>query len=128
MIVIVVMGIVLAIASSSWFGVIESRQVDAATNQLATDLRLMHTQASNRLAPYRVVLDGDSTYQVGLSTDLEERVLPDGATVSASATFVFDPSGSVSGSPTTFQVRASDGSPDHQIELNPTTSKVTVVD
>lgn len=57
MIVIVLMGIVLAIASASWFGVVESRAVDAATNQLASDLRLAHTRATNQLVDWAVVSD-----------------------------------------------------------------------
>ncbi len=59
MIVIVLMGIVFAIASSSWLGVVESRRVDSATNQLAADLRLAHTSATNQLASWRVVLVPD---------------------------------------------------------------------
>lgn len=58
-IVIVLMGIVLAIASGSWFGVVESRQVDSATNQLVSDLRLAHSKATNQLATWRVVLNPD---------------------------------------------------------------------
>ena len=49
MVIIIIMGIVFAIASSTWFGVVESRRVDSATNQLAADLRLAHTSATNRL-------------------------------------------------------------------------------
>lgn len=56
LIVIVLMGIVFAIASSTWFGVAESRQVDSAANQLASDLRLAHTRATNQLSDWRVVM------------------------------------------------------------------------
>jgi prepilin-type N-terminal cleavage/methylation domain-containing protein len=35
--VILIMGIVMAIASSSWFGAIESRKVDSATNKFVSD-------------------------------------------------------------------------------------------
>jgi type IV fimbrial biogenesis protein FimT len=59
LIVIVLMGIVLAIASSSWFGVVESRRVDSAANQLVSDLRLAHTKSINQLATWRVVLNPD---------------------------------------------------------------------
>lgn len=55
MIVIALMGILFAIASSSWFGVIESRRLDSAANQLASDLRLAHTRATNQLSDWRVV-------------------------------------------------------------------------
>ena len=51
MVTIIIMGIVFAIASSTWFGAIESRRVDSATNQLAADLRQAHTRATNRLEP-----------------------------------------------------------------------------
>jgi prepilin-type N-terminal cleavage/methylation domain-containing protein len=54
MIVIVLMGILFGIASSTWFGVVESRRVDAATNQVLSDLRLAHTSSTNRLTEYRV--------------------------------------------------------------------------
>ena len=54
---IILMGILLGIATSTWFGVVESRRVDSATNQLAADLRLAHSKATNRLATWRVVLN-----------------------------------------------------------------------
>ena len=56
MVTIIMMGIVFGIASSTWFGVAESRRVDSATNQLAADLRLAHTRATNRLEPCQVLL------------------------------------------------------------------------
>jgi prepilin-type N-terminal cleavage/methylation domain-containing protein len=56
LIVIVLMGILFAIASSTWFGVIESRRVDSAANQLASDLRLAHTRATNQLSDWQVVM------------------------------------------------------------------------
>lgn len=56
---IVVMGILFAIASSTWFSVIESRRVESATNQLTADLRLAHTNATNRLSTWGVVLVPD---------------------------------------------------------------------
>lgn len=40
MIIIVIMGILFAIAASTWFGVVESRNVDSATNQGTADMRL----------------------------------------------------------------------------------------
>lgn len=59
MIVIAIMGILAAIAVPSWFGIVESRAVDSATNQLTADLRLAHNKATNQLAPWRVVLNPD---------------------------------------------------------------------
>ncbi len=59
LIVVILLGIVLAIATSSWFGIVESRRVDSATNQLAADMRLAHTKATNQLGTWRVVLHPD---------------------------------------------------------------------
>jgi Tfp pilus assembly protein FimT len=56
LVVIALMGILFAIASSSWFGVVESRRVDSAANQLASDLRLAHTRATNQLSDWQVVM------------------------------------------------------------------------
>ncbi|MEJ7631437.1 MAG: hypothetical protein WKF28_02955 [Rubrobacteraceae bacterium] len=53
---IVIMGILLSIATSSWFGLVEGQRVTSATNQLASDLRLAHTKSANQLAIWRVVL------------------------------------------------------------------------
>ena len=50
LLIIVLLGLLMAIASSSWFGALESRKVDSATNQVAADLRFAHSQATNRLA------------------------------------------------------------------------------
>jgi prepilin-type N-terminal cleavage/methylation domain-containing protein len=52
---ITILMIVLAIASSTWFGVVESRRVDSATNQVAADLRLAHSAATNRLGTARLI-------------------------------------------------------------------------
>jgi prepilin-type N-terminal cleavage/methylation domain-containing protein len=138
LIVIVLMGIVLAIASSTWFGMVESRQVDSATNQLVSDLRLAHTSATNRLANHEVGLtDNNSIYQIGPSPP-ESRTLPDGAKVDITGStldIVFKPDGSASatpappsGLPITFKVTSADGAPDHDIEINTATSRVKVVD
>lgn len=56
MVTIVILGIIMGIASSTWFSVIESRAVDSAANQLASDLRLAHTRSTNQLASWRVIL------------------------------------------------------------------------
>lgn len=52
MIVIVLLGILAAIAIPSWFGLVESKEADSAANQLAADLRLSHTgdESAHRLA------------------------------------------------------------------------------
>lgn len=53
------MGILFSIATTSWFGLVESRRVTAAANELAADLRLAHTSSTNQLATWRVVLIPD---------------------------------------------------------------------
>ena len=66
LVTIIIMSLVLAIATSSWFGVVRSSQVDSATNQVAADLRQAHSQSTNRLANYSFVATaGSSSYQVG---------------------------------------------------------------
>lgn len=54
---ITVVDIVFSIASSTWLNVVQSRAVDFATNQLASDLRLAHTSATNQLTYWAVVND-----------------------------------------------------------------------
>lgn len=133
LITIVIMGILLAIASSSWQNVVEGRRVDSATNQLVSDLRLAHTQASNRLTPYQVVLtNGGSSYQIGPAGSLKTRTLPDGVKVNtALTTLQFSPNGSVSGpAGTANEIVVSKTSPattpQHGISINPTTSRVRI--
>lgn len=73
---IIIMGIIFSIASSSWFEVVESRRVTAATNQLAADMRLAHSKSVNGLASWRVVLvpgvgpeaDGPDYYLVKITS------------------------------------------------------------
>lgn len=51
-----IVGILLAIAVIMLLGILEQRRVDAATTQLAADMRLAHTSATNQLTDWRVVL------------------------------------------------------------------------
>lgn len=76
---IIIMGILFAIASSFWFSVVESRQVDSAANQLASDLRLAHSSATNRLTEYRVAyVSGENINCAGRSaTDPDPERRPD---------------------------------------------------
>lgn len=60
LVTILVMGIIFAIATTSWLKVTEGRKVDAAANQVLGDLRLAHTSASNQLTDWRVVF-GDAS-------------------------------------------------------------------
>ena len=136
MIVIVLMGILFAIASSTWFGVVESRRVDSATNQMVSELRLAHSKATNRLTPWRVetgAWDPDSgtwTYRTGPSEgSLSSRSLPEGTTLTTGVSVVeFKPDGEAqltgSGNIT---VAADDGNPGHVIQINAATSRIKVV-
>lgn len=55
MIAIVRVGIVMAMASSTWFGVVESRDIDSAA-----DMLLAHGNAANRLGMARIIFDNDN--------------------------------------------------------------------
>src|SRR5215213_206932 len=141
---IIIMGIVFAIASSSWFGIAESRRVDSATNQVVADLRLAHTQATNRLTDSSFVVPSadSSSYQVGPPGDLETQNLPrdDQGTpktkilTAANFTITFHPDGGAEKAPPegtpgdiTVMVTSTDGDPSHTIKINPITSRVKVV-
>ena len=140
MITIVIMGIVLAIATSSWFKVVESRRVDSATNQVVADLRFAHTQATNHLTDSSFVVPSadSSTYQVGPPGDLKTKTLPgdDQGTpktkivVVADTTITFHSDGSAEIDPAgaiNITVAATDGDPSHTINVNTVTSRVKVV-
>jgi prepilin-type N-terminal cleavage/methylation domain-containing protein len=102
MIVIIIMGILSAIASSTWFGAIESRQVDSATSQLAADLRQAHSKAINRLQPQTLTLTtGSSQYTVlppmtGVANpvDLDEESGANVVVVNSGVRVAFCPNGS----------------------------------
>lgn len=133
MMVIVIMGILAAIAIPSWRSVVEGRQVDSATNQLASDLRLAHTKATNRLTNYQVVFtDGSSSYQFGPAGSPVTRTLPDGVIADTTLTTIeFKPDGSVTGpAGSANDIRVSKtnpaADPRHGISVNPTTSRIKV--
>ena len=132
LIVIALMGILFAIASSSWFGVIESRRVDTAANQLASDLRLAHTRATNRLQDWQVALtSGSSTYTIGPAGSPATRSLPDGAVSGTDAVITFSARGSASpagGGTITVRVQAvNNASNSRDIEVNAATSRVKII-
>jgi prepilin-type N-terminal cleavage/methylation domain-containing protein len=136
MIVVTIMGIVFGIASYTWFGVVESRRVDSATNQVVVDLRMAHTQATNRLIDTTFVVDANdsSTYEIGPAGDLETRTLPgdDQGTpktkILAARTITFHSDGSAAiDPPGDITVAATDGDPCHPIQINSITSRVKVV-
>ena len=143
---IIIMGIVFAIASSTWSAVVEGRRVDTATNQLAADLRLAHTTATNRLVPQVVNLTaGSSEYSMtGFpSRDLDDDALSDRVTVDTTAIIAFCPDGSAEippsapvcsagavGGPTTIIVGLPTDptqEPSHTIEVNTVTSRIQIV-
>src|SRR5215203_7328523 len=98
MITIIIMGIVFSIASSTWFGAIESRRVDDGTNRLAADLRHAHSRAINRLAPQTVTLTGGSSQytMTGVTDpiDLDDFPGANVVVVNTAAAITFNPDGS----------------------------------
>ena len=130
LIVIVLMGIVLAIASSSWFGMVESRRVDSATNQMVSDLRLAHTRATNRLETWRVEVVNASTgsYRIGpTGGPFSSHSLEEGTKFSSVTTVEFAPNGGATITGSGITVAADDGAPSHAIQVNPVTSRIKVV-
>ena len=151
LLVISSMMILAMIATSSWFDAIESRRVDSAANQVVADLRLAHTQATNRLidttfrtpaAPPPGGVSPLSTYQVGPTGELDTKVLlksdnqgdqdttPQAAFPTAK-TIVFKADGSaqsaqVVGGEVSITVRSTkDTKKCRTIKVNTTTSRIT---
>lgn len=81
LVVIAILGILLVIAIIIWLGLLESRRLQAAANQLQADMRLAHTSAINQLTDWRVVLvpnnaeedEGPDYYLVKLSEPYEDK-------------------------------------------------------
>jgi Tfp pilus assembly protein FimT len=121
-----------------WFGAIESRRVDSATNQVVADLRLAHSQATNRLTDSSFIIPSanSTTYQVGPAGSLETQTLPgdDQGTpktkivVPAATTIVFKPNGEAQITPAgDIRVAALDNAPAYTIQINTVTSRIQVV-
>lgn len=145
LLVIIAMGILFAIASSTWFGAIESRRVDSATSQLAADLRQAHSKAINRLEPQTVTLTTNSSQYtmtgVANPVDLDEESGANVVVVNPGVTVAFCPNGSAeippaadvcsaapSGPATTITVRsATNVNKNHTIQINPVTSRIRIV-
>ncbi len=133
LITIVLIGILMAIASSVWFGTVDSRRVDSAANQLASDLRLAHSSASNQLVGWEVRITSGSTYQmVKLSSpeQVTNRSLPDGTQTASATTIRFNSNGTASvvsgaGSPITVR-SSSDPAKSRTVQFNTETSRVRV--
>jgi prepilin-type N-terminal cleavage/methylation domain-containing protein len=131
--VIAIMGILAAIAIPMWWSIVDSRNVDSAANQLASDLRLANTRASNQLTSYQVVFtDGSSSYGFGPVGSPTTRTLPDDVKVdTALSTVEFKPDGSVigpTGAANEIVVSKTNPAtdPKHGISINPTTSRVKI--
>ena len=128
---IVIMGILAAIAMSVWWPVVESRRVDSATNQIASELRRAHTSATTRLEDWRVEVDADTRdYRIGPDGDptlLSPGSLPERTEFVGNFVIVFEPNGeaAITGAGN-IQVAADDGSPCHEIEVNTVTSRIDV--
>jgi type II secretory pathway pseudopilin PulG len=143
--VILLMGVVLAIASSSWLGAIQSRKVDSATNQVASDLRFAHSQATNRLADSNFTTPDPtppagavplSTYEIGPAGAVASDRLPSGSQISVATNIKFKADGTAEvvsgpapvGGFITVTVRSStDATKNHDIQINTATSRVRVV-
>lgn len=133
LVIIAIIGILAAIAIPSWQSVIEGRQVDSATNQLTSDLRLAHTKATNQLTSYQLVFtNGSSSYEFGPVGSPTTRTLPDNVKVNTSLTTIeFKPNGSVTGpagaaNEIVVSKTSPAGDPKHGISINPATSRVKV--
>ena len=141
---IIIMGIVFAIASSTWFGVVESRRVDSATNQMVSELHFAHNSSTNRLEDWKIDLQANSRdYLIGPCPDPDVCVAPlpptsgrsleEGTEVRPSGggmveEVVFEPNGDaqITGAGR-IRIAAADGSPCHEIEINEATSRVRVI-
>ncbi len=147
LVTIVILGILMAIATSSWFGLVDSRRVTSDTNQFAADLRLAHTKSTNQLKDYAVVTD-PLAYGVTGSTDhyyiveirspltssvVTSRQLDDSGRTGIVAPFgvTFKPDGSatdMAGRTTTIFLDANGAAaePRHEIDVNTATSRVKI--
>lgn len=127
LIIIVLLGILAAIAIPVWWSVVEGRNASAAANQVAADLRLMHSQATNSLSDrqFQVVSGG---YRTGPPASLSPRALPDGTRLAPAVTLTFKPDGTVQSSgATTLRIEAEgSGEVFHEIQINTQTSRVRI--
>lgn len=145
LITIAILGILVAIAVPTWQSVVESREVDSATNQFASDLRLASTRATNRLEDWTIVYtDGSRSYRlVSASGASVTRSLPDGTEVlssevavngSGDSEIVFSTRGQANATYTDgdgdneidIVVSSDDGTPANTIHVVPSTAEVEV--
>jgi prepilin-type N-terminal cleavage/methylation domain-containing protein len=133
MMTIIILIMLCTIAASTWFGAVESRRVDSATNQLAADLRLAHSKAMNRLAPQTATLTGDSSVYTVTGTpprDLDDNGAENLVAVAASSRIVFGADGGaefeIGANP--IDVRSTnDTAKCQRIDVNTTTSRIKIV-
>jgi len=137
---IIVMGIVFAIASSTWLDAVESRRVDWATNQVVSELRQAHTSATTRLEDWRVEVEAGTRdyriYRIDPDTGdpilLSSRLLPERTAFPLAmdvSAIVFKGNGEAEITTTgseTITVAADDGAPSHTIEVNLITSRIDI--
>ena len=153
---ITIMGVLFAIATTSWQGLVEDRRVTSATNQLTADLRLAHSKSTNQLKDYAVVTNIASLAIPGLAPDCNgspadyyfvevrnpitssvttAKCLPDRTEIDAAFGVQFKPEGSagtVTGLATTTTVSTEDGAvnpptpPKHDVSVQPQTSRVKI--
>ena len=130
--VILIMGVVFGIATSTWFDWSEGRRVDSATTQVIADLRLSHSKATNRLADYsfRIPSANSTTYDTGPTSEaLVPTPLPDGTQIveEINVTFHSDGSAQVNSGTNPITVRSSkDTTKCHTVEINTATSRIEV--
>jgi prepilin-type N-terminal cleavage/methylation domain-containing protein len=146
LVTILIMGILVAIASSTWFGLVENRRVEGAANQMASELRRAHSSATNRLENWQVdPIVNTRGYRIGPCADpcaaplnpdspstqnqsLEERTLfkPPGSVTRV----VFEPNGDaeiIGSENERIKVAAEDGAPCHEIDINEATSRIRII-
>jgi prepilin-type N-terminal cleavage/methylation domain-containing protein len=146
LVTILIMGILVAIASSTWFGLVENRRVEGAANQMASELRRAHSSATNRLENWQVdPIVNTRGYRIGPCADpcaaplnpaspstqnqsLEERTLfkPPGSVTRV----VFEPNGDaeiIGSENERIKVAADDGAPCHEIDINEATSRIRII-
>ncbi|WP_119067188.1 pilus assembly FimT family protein [Rubrobacter indicoceani] len=131
LIVMVLLGILAAIAIPSFFSFIDSRNAASAANQITADLRLSHGTARNRLSNIQVTFNTTSNcYNVAGNGISRNRCLPEGTKFISSITaveFKADGSAVVSGSGDIGVARASRSTPEYRLRLNTQTSRIEVV-
>jgi prepilin-type N-terminal cleavage/methylation domain-containing protein len=150
---ILIMGIVFAIASTTWFDLIENRRVEGATNQMVSELRRAHSSATNRLENWQVdpIVNTDD-YRIGPCDPCAAPLKPDSPSTQnrsleqeegeegvertlfkppeSVTRVVFEPNGDaeiIGSGNERIKVAAADGAPCHEIDINESTSRIRVI-